>query len=101
MTIGVTLNAAHADVMAVASPWFDGDLPAHITLQGGGPEASLHEGRGIGTLMTRLSLATYPGTLTLAPTARAVLPVWKAWLNHGRSWGCGSKNSDPSLVNIG
>lgn len=101
LATGVTLNAVQGNVLDAARAWFDGDLPQHITLQGGGPEASLYEGRGIGSLMSRLSLAGYQGTLTLAPTARAVLPVWNAWLNHGRSWGCGSHKSDASLVNIG
>jgi hypothetical protein len=98
---GVTLDATRGNVMDAARAWADGELPPHITLHGAGPEAARYEGCGIGSLMTRLSLAAWPGMLVLAPTSRAVLPVWNAWLNHGRSWGCGSHKSDPSLVTIG
>ena len=98
---GLTLDATESDVMDTARAWPDGELPSHITLHGAGPEAARYEGRGIGSLMTRLSLAAWQGVLVLAPTGRAVLPVWNAWLNHGRSWGCGSHKSDPSLVTIG
>ena len=71
-----------------------------IVLRGAGPEAAQHEGRGIGALMTRLTLAGYAGILTLAPSGPAVLPVWRAWLQHGKNWGCGSKTADPSLVQL-
>lgn len=98
---GLTLDATADNVMDAARAWPDGELPSHITLHGAGPEAARYEGRGIGSLMTRLSLSAWQGALILAPTSRAVLPVWNAWLNHGRSWGCGSHKSDPSLVTIG
>ncbi len=93
------LNAAAMNVAEAAM--IAGAPPEHIILRGGGPEAAQYEGRGIGALMARLSLAGYAGTIALAPTSKAVLPVWNAWLNHGRGWGCGSKTSDPSLVQLG
>lgn len=98
---GITLNAANENVMDAARAWPDAELPGHITLLGAGPESARYEGRGIGSLMAKLSLSAYQGVLVLAPTDRSVLPVWNAWLAHGRSWGCGSHKSDPSLVTIG
>ena len=76
-------------------------MPSHIILRGGGPEAAQFEGRGIGTLMTRLSISGYQGMLILAPSSSAVLPMWQAWLRQRKSWGCGSKTADPSLVQLG
>jgi hypothetical protein len=75
-------------------------LPTHITLRGGGPEAVQFEGRGIGSLMTQLSVAGYRGFLILAPSGRGTRQLWKTWLFSRRNWGCGSKTSDPSLVEI-
>lgn len=97
----ITLDAAKENVMDTARAWTDAELPGHITLLGAGPESPQYEGRGIGSFMARLSLSAYQGVLVLAPTSRAVLPVWNAWLARGRSWGCGSHKSDPSLVTIG
>ena len=77
-----------------------GELPSHIMLRGGGPEAAQFEGRGIGTLMARLTVAGYAGTLIIAPSARAVLPVWNTWLMLRSNWGCGSKTADSSLVSL-
>jgi hypothetical protein len=42
----------------------------------------------------------YQGVLAIAPSSKAVLPVWQTWLAHRRSWGCGSKTSDPSLFQL-
>ena len=75
-------------------------LPTHIILRGGGPEAVQFEGRGIGSLMTQLSVAGYRGFLILAPSGRGTRQLWKTWLFSRRNWGCGSKTSDPSLVEI-
>ncbi len=96
------LNAAREDVAAAyAAALAAGKVVQHITLRGAGPEAAHHEGRGIGTLMTRLALSSYQGTLLLAPSSKAALPLWRAWLQHGRNWGCGSKQQDHSLVQLG
>jgi hypothetical protein len=78
----------------------EGSLPSHILLRGGGPEAVQFEGRGIGSLMAQLSVAGYRGVLILAPSGRAMRQIWKTWLFNRRNWGCGSKASDPSLVEI-
>lgn len=77
-----------------------GPVPTHIILRGGGPEAAQFEGRGIGTLMTRLSIAGNRGVLVIAPSAPAVTPVWQTWLRRA-GWGCGSKTADASLVQLG
>ena len=73
----------------------------HIALFGGGPEAVMHEGRGVGELMGRLALAGYTGTLTLTPGARKYDVAWQTWLGRRGGWGCGSKTSDRTLVDLG
>ena len=95
----IDVNAADQIVDEAARVRLDGTVDL-IVLRGAGPEAAQHEGRGIGALMTRLTLAGYAGILTLAPSGPAVLPVWRAWLQHGKNWGCGSKTADPSLVQL-
>ncbi len=70
----------------------------HVRLQGGGPEAALHEGRGIGEMTGRLALAGYDGTLTLTPTSTRYRIAWQGWLGRRGGWGCGSKTADPELV---
>src|SRR5690606_10272033 len=72
----------------------------HIRLLGGGPESVQHEGRGIGPLMAHLALAGYDGPLALAPSTARYRTAWSAWLGRGGGWGCGSKASDPSLVQL-
>ena len=99
----VDVNAAAgnvADAAAAACLQRSAEV-GHITLRGGGPEAAQHEGRGVGTLMARLALSGYQGILAIAPSSTAVLPVWRAWLHHGKNWGCGSKRADYSLVQLG
>lgn len=95
------LDASRENVDEAAARLF-GERPdiQHITLRGGGPEAAQFAGRGIGALMTRLALMNYQGVLALAPSSKAVLPVWQTWLAQRRSWGCGSKTSDPSLFQL-
>jgi hypothetical protein len=99
--MGAVLDASRGNVDVAAARLF-AEQPQiqHITLRGGGPEAAQFAGRGIGQLMARLALMNYQGVLTLAPSSKAVLPVWHTWLDHGRSWGCGSKTSDPSLFQL-
>jgi hypothetical protein len=95
------LNAALGNVDDAAAVLF-AEQPdvQHITLRGGGPEAAQFTGRGIGQLMSRLALRNYRGMLAIAPSSKAVLPVWQTWLGHRRGWGCGSKTSDPSLFQL-
>ncbi len=64
---------------------------AGVRLCGGGPEGSLHEGRGIGGVMTRLTLAGFGGALILAPSDRKYHLAWDNWLGRHGGWGCGSK----------
>jgi hypothetical protein len=77
-----------------------GDRLRHIRLLGGGPEAALHEGRGVGELMARLALAGYDGALVLSPGSRDYHVAWENWLGRRGGWGCGSRSQDPSLVRL-
>lgn len=72
----------------------------YIRLLGGGPEATLHEGEGIGEVMGRLALSGYAGTVALAPTSDRYRVAWQTWLGRRGGWGCGSRVSDPSLVHL-
>lgn len=72
----------------------------HIRLLGGGPEASLHEGEGIGEVMGRLALSGYAGTVALAPGSARYRVAWQTWLGRRGGWGCGSRTADPSLVQL-
>lgn len=72
----------------------------HVRLHGGGPEAALQEGRGVGETMGRLALAGYDGTLALTPSSPRYRVVWQAWLGRRGGWGCGSKTADPDLVTL-
>jgi hypothetical protein len=92
-----------ADTSAVA-----GDLIAragsrlrHVRLYGGGPESSGQEGRGIGSLMARLALSGFTGTLALAPSSASYRVAWSAWLGQRGGWGCGSTSQDRQLVTLG
>lgn len=71
-----------------------------IRMLGGGPEAVMHEGRGVGELMARLALAGYRGAFILAPSGPRYRVAWDKWLGRRGGWGCGSKGSDPSLVQL-
>lgn len=88
---------AHAaEIIAAAGP-----LLGHIRLRGGGPEAAQGEGQGIGALMGRLTLARYTGHVAIAPSTPRYRFAWNAWLGRARGgWGCGSKQSDDSLVSL-
>lgn len=78
-----------------------GDRLGHIVLRGGGPEATEQEGRGVGSLMTRLAVAGYGGTVSLAPSSERYRVIWDAWLGRRGGWGCGSRSEDRSLVTLG
>ncbi len=71
---------------------------AYVRLHGGGPEAEQQTGRGVGSLVARLTLARFRGPLVLTPSTSRYHYIWRAWLGAGRGWGCGSKKSDDSLV---
>lgn len=95
------VDAACGDVSA------DADLmlrqePAlrYIRLVGGGPESTMQEGRGIGTLMGRLALAGYDGPLVLAPSSTRYRVAWETWLGRRGGWGCGGRSSAAELVHL-
>jgi hypothetical protein len=73
----------------------------HVRLRGGGPEAVEQEGRGVGSLMARLALAGYAGTVALAPSGPRYRVIWDAWLGRRGGWGCGSRSEDRTLVTLG
>jgi hypothetical protein len=73
----------------------------HVRLRGGGPEAVEQEGRGVGSLMARLAVAGYAGTVALAPSGPRYRVIWDAWLGRRGGWGCGSRSEDRTLVTLG
>lgn len=88
----LVLDASMEDVAAgYAAALNEGLLIEHITLRGSGAEAAFHEGKGIGSLMSRLAIDGYTGTLLLARSRDAAKPIWRTWLLHRQAWGCGSK----------
>jgi hypothetical protein len=76
----------------------DGRLLRYVRLHGGGPEAELQTGTGVGALMASLAIARYRGSLVITPSSSRYLYAWREWLGRGRGWGCGSKRSDHFLV---
>lgn len=72
----------------------------HVRLRGGGPEADLHEGRGIGGMAARLALGGYTGSLILTPSSARYRIAWQSWLGRRGGWGCGGKDSAPELVTL-
>ncbi|HET7275080.1 MAG TPA: hypothetical protein VFI91_07850 [Longimicrobiaceae bacterium] len=77
-----------------------GPFLRYICLHGGGPESAQQTGQGVGTVMGRLALARYAGPLVLTPSTPKYRVVWNAWLGRAGGWGCGSKQSDNSLVTL-
>jgi hypothetical protein len=67
-----------------------GRIP-YVRLVGGGPEAALQEGRGVGPLLSRLALAGFAGPLILTPSSHRYRIAWASWLGRRGGWGCGSK----------
>lgn len=72
----------------------------HIRLIGGGPETEMQHGKGVGELMRQLALAGYDGKLILAPSTPGYRIAWRNWLGRHRGWGCGSKATESSLVQL-
>ncbi|MEX0891749.1 MAG: hypothetical protein WEB88_06215 [Gemmatimonadota bacterium] len=92
---GGSVGGAAERIMRIA-----GGRLRHIRILGGGPEASMQEGQGVGELMSRLALAGYDGTVILAPSSSRYRVAWQHWLGRRGGWGCGSKSADPSLVSL-
>lgn len=63
----------------------------HIRLHGGGPEAALQEGQGVGEMIGKLAIAGYDGTVILTPTSARYRAAWQGWLERRGGWGCGAK----------
>lgn len=72
----------------------------HVRLLGGGPEAAAQEGHGVGAAMGRLALAGYSGTVILAPSSARYRVAWRSWLGRSGGWGCGSKTTDATRVQL-
>jgi hypothetical protein len=72
----------------------------YVRLHGGGPESARQTGHGVGALMARLALARYGGPVVLTPSNPQYHYIWRAWLGRAGGWGCGSKQSDSSLVTL-
>jgi hypothetical protein len=89
------VSAGAVELLAAVGPRL-----RHLRLHGGGPEASLQEGRGVGALMARLALAGFAGTIALAPSSPRYRVIWSAWLGRRGGWGCGSKADARELVNL-
>lgn len=70
----------------------------YVRLYGGGPESAQQTGLGVGVLVARLTLARYTGPLVLTPSTPRYHHAWRFWLGRAGGWGCGSRQSDPSLV---
>jgi hypothetical protein len=77
-----------------------GDTMRYVRLRGGGPEAVQQTGLGVGTLMGRLALARFAGPLVITPGEPTYHHAWLAWLSRSGGWGCGSKQSDSTLVRL-
>ena len=94
------VDVAGGDVSEAAEPVLRQPGLRYIRFIGGGPEASLQEGRGIGTLMGSLALAAYDGPVILTPSSTRYRVAWETWLGRRGGWGCGSKTSAPDLVHL-
>jgi hypothetical protein len=101
---GVAWDASPSDenLGAQAAAVLDacGDALRRVRVAGAGPESSLHEGRGIGALMSRLALAGYAGTVIVAPSSPIYHQLWKQWLGPRDGAGRSSHSSNSSLVNL-
>lgn len=89
-------------VGAMAEPLLErfGNALGHIRLIGGGPEAALQDGAGIGDLMRQLAMTSYTGTVILAPSAPRYGVAWQHWLGRRGGWGCGSSGMASSPVSL-
>ena len=73
----------------------------HVRLLGGGPEAAMQDGMGVGEMMRRLAVGGYAGTLVLAPSTARFRVAWRKWLGRRGGWGCGgSSGGELPLVHL-
>lgn len=69
-----------------------------IRLHGGGPEAGLQTGMGIGPLLGALTLSRYAHPLLLRPSDPRNRRAWAKWLGREGAWGCGSRTPLPLAI---
>ena len=72
----------------------------HVRLLGGGPEGVMHEGRGVGALMSRLALSGFAGSVILAPSSPRFHVVWATWLGRRAGTGCGSTAAGAAPIDL-
>lgn len=92
LEVALEVAPAHAPVGEATLAWLRravSGLP-HIRLLAGGPETSLHEGRGVGAFLRELAAGGFAGTLVVAPSSPRFRIAWAAWLGRRGGWGCGS-----------
>ena len=86
------LGALGAALESLLPP--DAAMLRHIRLIGGGPEAAMQDGMGVGAMMRRLAVGGYTGTVVLAPSTARFRVAWRKWLGRRGGWGCGSSRSE-------
>jgi hypothetical protein len=69
-----------------------------VRLHGGGPEAGLQTGMGIGPLLGALTLNRYAHPLLLRPSDPRNRRAWAKWLGREGAWGCGSRTPLPLAI---
>lgn len=103
-TLGLAwdVRPAEEDLDALRDPVLTAAGPRlrHIRIAGGGPEAAAQEGRGVGSLMGRLTLNGYRGVVAIAPSTSKYRRAWENWLGRNGGWGCGGKSQDETLVRL-
>ena len=68
-----------------------GERLTHIRLFGGGPETSAQNGTGVGTLMSRLAVTRWGGSVVITPSDPRYRVAWSTWLGRRNGWGCSGK----------
>lgn len=72
----------------------------YIRFVGGGPEAAMQQGRGVGVLIGSLALAGYGGPLVLTPSSARYRVAWATWLGRRGGWGCGSATDAVKVLSV-
>jgi hypothetical protein len=91
------VDAYCADAAADADALLEAGVLDYVRIVGGGPEAALQEGLGIGAAMKRLALAGYSGPVVVAPSSPRYRVAWATWLGRRGGWGCGSATAREPL----
>lgn len=78
-----------------------GSSPRYLRMAGGGgPEAAMGGGRGVGALMARLALDRFGGPLILSPGSPSYRVAWSTWLGRRGGWGCGGSTGPSDTIQI-